>query len=269
MPVSGPQVPPGYFLVCLDEIDSTNAEALRRAAQGTKGPLWIVTQSQNKGRGRRGRTWITAPGNLFTTLLLNWHGPVHILSELSFVAAVACADMLEKQIENSGNQTDVRLKWPNDILLNGAKAGGILIETSGANAREISTAVAIGIGLNVARHPAEVLAYPTTDFTEQGLDLNNMQVFEHLANRFAHYFSLWQNGRGFALIKQRWLEFGPSLGEKLTLKTGKDVVTGGFDGLDRHGGLRLRLGDGSIQTILAGDIVAGSCNTAATEKDRL
>ncbi len=259
---SDPPVPSGYNLVCLDQIDSTNAEALRWAEKGQSKPLWIVAKHQSQGRGRRGRKWITAPGNLFATLLLNWSGPRTVLSELSFVTAVSCADMVENLIENSHCEAQVRLKWPNDILLNGAKAGGILIETSGINTRSI--AIAIGIGLNIVNHPTEALAYPTTDFVHAGLKVTRSEVFENLAMRFDHYFRQWRQTSGFETIKQRWLDFGPSLGQKLKVNTGTGIITGDFAGLDDHGGLLLSLSDGSQQTVLAGDIFA---DLQATVKD--
>lgn len=259
---SDPPVPSGYTLVCLDHIDSTNAEALRRAEKGQSNPLWIIASHQSQGRGRRGRKWITAPGNLFATLLLNWSGCRAVLSELSFVTAVSCVDTVENLIKQSNCDAKVRLKWPNDILLDGAKVGGILIETSAIS--DGSTAVAIGIGINVANHPTESLAYPTTDFAQAGLNFNPSEVFEPLAQRFEHYFTLWQHGTGFETIKQRWLDFGPSAGQQLKVNTGGEVITGDFIALQGHGGLQLRLSDGSQQTILAGDIVA---DMQATTKD--
>lgn len=250
-----PQVPPGYSLICLDEIDSTNLEALRQADKGIEGPLWIVARRQSQGRGRRGRNWITSDGNLFATLLLNLPVPANILGELSFVAAVSVAQMLKQRAEKSCCQVAIRLKWPNDILLDDAKAGGILIETSGQGSGEKTASVAIGIGLNVSTHPSETLAYPTTDLAECGLKLNCNDVFEQLAFSFDHCLNLWQHGSGFALIKQRWLEFGPFIGQEIKIDTGVDVVTGAFAGLDRHGGLLLKLRDGSRRLILAGDVV--------------
>ncbi len=252
----GYQVPAGYSVTCFNEIDSTNAEALRQADEGRNGPLWIVAKHQLQGRGRRGRTWITAPGNLFATLLLNWPGPASILSQLSFVAAVATADMLKQLLEKSGCPAEVSLKWPNDILLEKAKVGGILIETSGVNTATKSTAVAIGIGMNVASHPEETLAYPTTDFSEHGLIIKSDDVFEQLAESFDRTFKIWQSDDGFASIKQRWLDYGPTVGQELKVNTGVEVITGAFAGLDEHAGLQIHLPDGSLQIVLAGDIIA-------------
>lgn len=252
------QVPENYSLVRFDEIDSTNAEALRQAEAGQNGPLWIVAKSQTQGRGRRGRKWITQPGNLFATLLLNWSGPTRRLSDLSFVAAIACADSLKKIVQNSAVKSQVRLKWPNDILLDDSKIGGILIETLNVDPKAKTTAVAIGIGINVAGHPAETLAYPTTDLAEKGIHIDAEKVFEILAQNFDDSFDMWQGGNQFAAIKQCWLEFGPSKGQKLQINTGTEVISGGFHGLDATGGLQIRKPDGVVQTILVGDILAPS-----------
>ncbi len=250
------KVPPGYSLSSFEEIDSTNLEALRRADNGIEGPLWIVAERQTRGRGRRGRDWITSQGNLFATLLLTQQGPAGVMSGLSFVAAVAVANMIEQLVIQAKSPTQVRLKWPNDILLDNAKAGGILIETSGASSMQDAYAVAIGIGLNISAHPTQTLAYPTTDFAECGIKLNRNDVFEQLALSFDHCLSLWQHGAGFASIKQRWLEFGPSVGQELKVDTGVEVITGAFVGLQQHGELVLQLANGSQQVIVAGDITA-------------
>ncbi len=263
------QVPPGYSVSCFKEIDSTNLEALRLAGKGTEGPLWVVAERQTQGRGRRGRNWITADGNLFATLLLTGQGPARVISGLSFVAAVAVAHMIEQMVAQAGSTAQIGLKWPNDILLNNGKAGGILIETSGSILRQDAHAVAIGIGLNVSSHPTEALAYPTTDFSECGIDMTCRDVFEQLTVSFDHYLNLWQHGAGFAVIKQRWLEFGPSVGQELKIDTGVDVITGAFMGLDQHGELILQLSDGRQQVIVAGDITESTSDPKLPTRDSL
>ncbi len=263
------QVPPGYSLSCFKEIDSTNLEALRLADKGIEGPLWVVAERQTQGRGRRGRSWVTSDGNLFATLLLTGQGPAGVMSGLSFVAAVAVAHMIEQMVAQAGSTAQIRLKWPNDILLNNAKAGGILIETSGAGSRQGAYAVAIGVGLNVRSHPTETLSYPTTDLAEYGLELTCNDVFELLAVNFDHYLNLWQHGAGFASIKQRWLEFGPSVGQELKIDTGVDVITGAFMGLDQHGELILQLPDGKQQVIVAGDVTENGPDPKLPTQDSL
>lgn len=243
------------MLEWFEEIDSTNAHALRVAKSCARQPLWVVAAVQHQGRGRRGRTWIGEPGNLFASLLLSWQETSPNLSDLSFVAAVACADMLDGLVRQYDSAAKTGLKWPNDVLINGEKVGGILLETSGSGGPGKPLSVAIGIGLNVAHHPSQKLNYPTTDFATHGISIEASLVFEQLAKTLDKYLSLWQGGSRFDLIKQCWLDFGPAIGQALTIDTGRDVVSGGFAGLDEHGGLQIRLSDGSLQTMLAGDVI--------------
>ena len=145
-----------------DEIDSTNAEALRLLRQGEPGPLWITADRQSAGRGRRGRKWISVPGNLHASLLLTDPGPVEDWPQLAFVAALAVHDAVVEVAP--AIRPMLELKWPNDVLLSGAKFAGILIEGEG---REEEGAVVIGIGINCAAHPAGA-AFPATDLTAVG-----------------------------------------------------------------------------------------------------
>src|ERR1700693_1272768 len=147
----------GVRLLAHDEIDSTNAQALRLMRQGERGPLWITAERQSAGRGRRGREWISGPGNLHASLLLTDPGPVRQWPQLSFVAALAVHDAVVEVAPEI--RPLLELKLPNDLLRSGAKFGGVLIEGEG---REEEGAVAIGIGLNCAAHPADA-AFPATD----------------------------------------------------------------------------------------------------------
>src|ERR1700680_1561156 len=161
----------GVRLLAHDEIDSTNAEALRLLRQGEPGPLWITAQSQSAGRGRRGRKWLSAPGNLHASLLLTDPGPVEDWPQLSFVAALAVHDAVVEVAPEIRPQLE--LKWPNDLLLSGAKFAGILIEGEG---REEEGAVAIGIGVNCTAHPAGT-AYPATNLLAAGARVSADALF--------------------------------------------------------------------------------------------
>src|SRR3981081_1423437 len=147
----------GVRLLAHAEIDSTNAEALRQKRQGQHGPLWITAETQSAGRGRRGRKWISVPGNLHASLLLTNPGPVDDWPQLSFVSAVEVHDAVVEVAAEI--RPMLELKWPNDLLLAGAKFAGILIEGEG---REEEGAVTIGVGVNCAAHPAGT-AFPATD----------------------------------------------------------------------------------------------------------
>src|SRR6267142_150725 len=115
----------GARLLAYDEIDSTNAEALRLMRQGEQGPLWITAERQTAGRGRRGRSWISLPGNLHASLLLTDPGPAEHWPQISFVGALAVHDAVVELAPEI--RPMLELKWPNDLLLAGAKFARILI----------------------------------------------------------------------------------------------------------------------------------------------
>jgi BirA family biotin operon repressor/biotin-[acetyl-CoA-carboxylase] ligase len=135
----------GVRLVAHEVLGSTNAEALSLARQGERGPLWVVADRQTAGRGRRGRTWISQPGNLYASLLLTASAPPEHWPELSFVAALAAHDAVVEVAPDL--KPRLAIKWPNDLVLAGAKFAGILIEGENGG-------VAIGIGINCPGHPA-------------------------------------------------------------------------------------------------------------------
>src|SRR5947209_11937916 len=149
----------GVRLIAHEVLGSTNAEALNLARQGERGPLWVTARRQSAGRGRRGRAWISPPGNLYATLLLTAPAPGERWPQLSFVAALAVHDALVEVASDC--RPLMAIKWPNDLLLAGAKFAGVLIEGEGDGA------VAVGIGVNCARHPADT-DYPATDLAAAG-----------------------------------------------------------------------------------------------------
>src|SRR5215813_8228038 len=138
----------GVGLIACDMIASTNSEALAYARAGEQGPLWITARAQTAGRGRRGRTWVSEPGNLYGTLLLTDPAPPERAAQLSFVAALATHDAVSACAPALGGR--LTFKWPNDVLLDGAKLAGILIEAEGTR----PLLVAVGIGVNCRHHPA-------------------------------------------------------------------------------------------------------------------
>ena len=182
------------------------AEAWRRAADVATGALWIVAQAQTAGRGRRGRAWVSEPGNLYATLLLRDAGTTSRLGELSFIAALALHGAVEKATSASqGRSLGARLtlKWPNDLLLDGAKLAGVLIE---AESRGASSAVAIGVGVNCAHSPEA--DYPVTSLAAQGLDVPPEAVMTALAGEMKRWLGLWDRGAGFEAVRAAWLERG-------------------------------------------------------------
>jgi BirA family transcriptional regulator, biotin operon repressor / biotin---[acetyl-CoA-carboxylase] ligase len=240
----------GVRLLAYDEIDSTNAEALRLKRQGERGPLWITAQRQSAGRGRRGRTWVSVPGNLHASLLLTDPGPAECWPQLAFVAALAVHDAVVELA--SEIRPLMGLKWPNDLLLSGAKFAGILIEGEGA---EEAGAVAIGIGINCASHPADT-GYPATDLSAAGARVTVAALFAALSVKMLGRLAQWNRGNGFATIRADWLARATGLGENIRVALADRELAGRFEGLDDAGCMVLITPDGAETVVAAGDVLS-------------
>jgi BirA family biotin operon repressor/biotin-[acetyl-CoA-carboxylase] ligase len=238
----------GIRLFAHDILGSTNSEALAQSRQGDKGPLWVVAREQNAGRGRRGREWVSAPGNLYATLLLADPAPAEAAPQLAFVtglavhdAIVVCADELAEGLA---------LKWPNDVLYANKKLAGILIESEMSAGK---LAVAVGIGVNCARHPAQA-SFPATDLVEAGKNVSPESLLYALSRTMMRRLAQWNRGAGFAAIRADWLTCATGIGREITVRLPGHDLDGYFEGLDDSGQLLLRLADGKLQTITAGDV---------------
>ncbi len=234
----------GVRLVAHEVLGSTNAEALRLARQGECGPLWVVADRQTAGRGRRGRSWISQPGNLYASLLLTESAPPEHWPELSFVAALAAHDAVVEVA--SDLKPRLAIKWPNDLVLAGAKFAGILIE--GENG-----AVAVGIGVNCADHPAG-MDYPATDLAAAGAPVSPAALFGALSVKMIGRIAQWNGGEGFSTIRTDWLARAAGLGEEVRVRLADRDLTGRFEAIDPAGSLVLRLPTGKTTTIAAGDV---------------
>jgi BirA family biotin operon repressor/biotin-[acetyl-CoA-carboxylase] ligase len=233
--------------VAHDVLGSTNAEALALARQGQHGPLWVTAERQNAGRGRRGRAWKSPPGNLYASLLLSAPGAPEHWPQLSFVAALAVHDAV---VEVAAHVAPfLAIKWPNDLLLAGAKFAGILIEGEGGE----TPALVIGIGVNCANHPVDV-EYPATDLAAAGAAVPPPALFAALARTMQGRLAQWDWGGGFSAIRRDWLARAAGIGETVRVRLAQREVTGRFEALDESGGLLLRLPDGNTTTIAAGDV---------------
>jgi len=234
-----------------DEIDSTNAEARRRAEAGQGGPVWITAAVQTAGRGRRGRAWSTNRGNLAATLLTLTDRPPAEAAQLSFVAALAACDLADTCLGAGA----ARLKWPNDVLVHGRKAVGILVE-SGARA-DGRLWLAVGIGVNLASAPQHVErpAAALGDFMN-GPAPEPRAALEVMAAAFERWRRAWE-AEGFAPIAEGWTKRALGLGERCVARLPNMTLEGIAEGVDGDGALRLRLDDGSLERITAGDVFFG------------
>jgi BirA family biotin operon repressor/biotin-[acetyl-CoA-carboxylase] ligase len=234
----------GVRLVAHDTIGSTNAEALRLARDGERGPLWVTAKRQTAGRGRRGRAGVSEPGNLYASLLLSDPSPPERFPELSFVAALALHDAIGGRIP--GLASRLVLKWPNDLLIDRNKFAGILIEGEGAS-------VAIGIGVNCVHHPDHTDT-PATDLATAGVRTSPESLFGPLTAAMTSRLAQWNRGAGFAATRADWLNRAAGVGKPVQVKSGEAELSGHFESIDDTGRLVLRLADGTMQTVAAGDV---------------
>lgn len=234
-------------ILFFDDIDSTNLEARRLAEAGQEGPLWITALRQHAGRGRRGRAWETGEGNLAATHLFATSLPPAQAAQVSFVAALAVADLIDAfSLERAS------LKWPNDPLIAGRKAAGILVESGALGEGRIW--LAVGCGVNLARPPAES-AYPATALAEH-MDApppTPTEAVAILASAMESWRNLWV-ASGFAPIADAWTRRAHGLGGSCVARLTSETVEGVAEGLDPDGALRLRLPGGEIRRITAGDV---------------
>lgn len=231
-----------------DEIDSTNAEARRRVEAGEGGPLWITAGRQTAGRGRRGRSWESPSGNLSATLLMLTDKPPVEAAQVSFLAALAVCDLAREFVEPKA----VRLKWPNDVLILGRKAAGILVESGRAPDGRLW--LAIGMGVNLAHSPLAA-DRPATAFAEHMSrpPPQPRAAVEILAAAFDKWLEAWTRG-GFTPIAEAWTLRAFGLGEACIARLPNETVAGVAEGLDVDGALRLRLPDQTLRRITAGDV---------------
>ena len=229
--------PQGVGRRVLAEVDSTNAEAARLAPQLT-GPEWILALTQTAARGRRGRAWGNPPGNFAATLVMRPTESPEQVALRSFVASLALFDAL---VAATGRADGLRLKWPNDVLLNGGKLAGILLESAGS-ATGLSH-FAIGIGVNLAQAPGADAVEPgalrpVSLLSETGVEMTPEAFLDLLAPAYARYEAQFTT-YGFGPIRAAWLDRAAKLGEVITARTARDSLTGTFDTVDAAGNLVL------------------------------
>ena len=235
----------------LAEVDSTNSEAAR-LAPGLTRPTWIMARRQTAARGRRGRAWVSPEGNFAATLLLRPQGDPAGAALRSFVAALALADALAMVC---GPRARITLKWPNDVLLNGGKVAGILLESAGQGAK--ITHLMIGIGVNLRSAPApEVLEpgamAPVSVLGETGLIVTADELLDCLGPAFARYEDQLVTF-GFAPIRAAWLARAARLGQPITARTMTEAIEGVFETLGEDGALILATAGGR-RTLPAADV---------------
>ncbi|TIM34979.1 MAG: biotin--[acetyl-CoA-carboxylase] ligase [Mesorhizobium sp.] len=258
----------GFRLEAHDTVGSTNALALDRARAGDPGKLWVVSKKQESGRGRRGRVWATPEGNLAATLLVVTNAELRLAATLGFVAGLALADALDAVPKGriaigldggSDGKNRFELKWPNDVLASGAKLAGILLESAILEGDRF--AVAVGIGVNVVAYPKD-LPYPATSLGALGAACDAETLFLALSDAWSENARLWNDGRGLAAVRRRWLARAAGLGGQVAVRIDGNVVRGTFETIDEDCRFVIRDDEGSVLTIAAGDVHFGAVASA-------
>jgi len=245
-----PSLPPAYRLVALEQVDSTNSEAKRRAEAGAEDGTLIWARSQTAGYGRQGRDWASAPGNLFLSLIVRPDCPLPAAAQFSFVTAVALGDAFGSV---APPLIEVTYKWPNDVLLNDRKAAGILLESKGDAAQNLEWLV-IGVGANISSFPPDT-RLPATSLHFEGCpaSVSAVDLLEAFARHTLSWINVWLED-GFAPVRQAWLRHAQGLGEQIEVRLPKESLHGTFSDLDADGALLLTLADGETRRIAAGEV---------------
>lgn len=231
-----------------DSVDSTQDLLKDRALSGAPEGTVVQGLEQLKGRGRHGNTWISPKGNLYLSILLRPECPAQVTGQLAFVVALAVGDAVGSFL-TQGEQDSIRLKWPNDILYNGLKISGILLETNINNAS--IDAVYVGVGVNVERPPEGHIGL--SDIAGGTVSVDECRAV--LLDNLARWYGVWRQ-KGFAPVREAWLKQAHGIGQPVRARMPRGEEHGIFEGIDGYGALILKQGD-EIKTIQAAEIHFG------------
>lgn len=221
---------------------------MRLAHTGHSGDVWVVADEQTGGRGRNGRVWASPSGNLHASLLLINPAPISRSPELGFVAGVALATTLRETLDGDER---LKIKWPNDMMYDGTKLSGLMLE--GAQLQNGRFACVIGIGVNCTT-AASGLAYATTSLSDiVARPVIAADIFSRLAANMNHWLARYDQGRNFAHVRTCWLQMAAGLNQPIVIANGERHITGTFATIDAIGRLILTTPDGP-QTVAAGDV---------------
>lgn len=235
-------------------VTSTNALLLDAADADVPGNVWLSADEQTAGRGRRGRVWSSPRNNLYASVLIVEAVANADMATLPLMCAVAARDAIAACLPET-RRDDVRIKWPNDILIDARKCAGLLLESR--RLPDGRLAIVAGFGVNVGDHPDDT-PYPATSMAAQGSNAEPMAVFEALAGSFAHWLDIWRGADGIARTREQWLRHCHGLGERITVRLLHEEKQGVFVTIDADGFLVLEADNGTKDRIAAGDVFFAS-----------
>lgn len=245
----GASMPDGVGAFFFERCDSTNERATAFARDGVQGPLWVIAGEQGQGRGRRGRQWTSKPGNLYASLLFRPPLKPQDLVALPYISALAVRDTF---LGLGASGAEVRCKWPNDVLIKGRKASGILIESCATHGGVLDYVI-IGIGMNLIHFPEDAAFDATSLRAETGREVSVRDAITGLASVIYARINAW-NVADFEPVAAEWTNHSWGLGEAREIRTHDQTFHAVLEGLASDGGLIARLDDGSEKRLYAGDI---------------
>ena len=246
-PLTGDAI--GFRHIHFPTIGSTNTYLIEEFSNGEPGGLWATSDVQTAGKGSRGRNWTSDVGNLYASLILENPSPISAFGQLSFVAALAARKAIQSFAEDA--QATIMLKWPNDVILNNGKCGGILLEGGTLMSRNYVT---IGMGLNCNYYPSDTV-FPATSMSREGLEVEPSALFPKLANAMACKIAVWDRGAGFEKIRSEWLEYAYGLGEDAEVEVPtRGKLKGQFASIDEQGYMLLKMQTGNEEKISVADV---------------
>jgi BirA family biotin operon repressor/biotin-[acetyl-CoA-carboxylase] ligase len=261
----------GYRLTGFDTVGSTSSEAARAGLAGDVGEAWFAALEQTEGRGRRGRRWQTVRDNLAASLLIIPEVDAALTASLGFVAGVALGRALSDVAPDArlrlgldgadGEGARLALKWPNDVVADGAKLAGILLEAH--RRADGSIAIVTGFGVNVVAAP-EGLPYPATSLKALGIETDAPTVFALLSEHWVDCYALWNRGRGISEVLELWRQAAAGIGTEVAVSRDGEIVRGVFEAIDESGRLLIRAADRRLIPITAGDVHFGATASLRT-----
>jgi BirA family biotin operon repressor/biotin-[acetyl-CoA-carboxylase] ligase len=247
--IAGERLPEGFVLDHRERVGSTNDELAALAAKGAPAGTVLIADEQTRGKGRSGRLWHSPKGNLHASILLRPDCPLARTAELSLVASVALSDAL---IALGPEGLDLTLKWPNDILIDGAKTAGILLESSAGSGGRTAWVI-VGAGVNIGARPTGT-PYPVTSLEAAGFArITPATLVRAFAQSLLAWLERWQTA-GFGEARRLWRNRSHRLGEQVSVRLEREEIGGRFVDLSEHGALILELPDGSRREIAVGDV---------------
>jgi BirA family biotin operon repressor/biotin-[acetyl-CoA-carboxylase] ligase len=247
-----------YSIIFFDELDSTSKEAERFITRGVKGKYLIVASKQTGGFGRSGNEWHSPKGNLYCSIVFDHNNDPASLSQLSFLTSLSCWEVIQDLLYASEPDLfsrSLKIKWPNDLLINEKKFCGILLRSfphMDLLTGELTNYLVMGIGINLNSSPI-INNYPTTSLKEEGIGyISRDEILNKLMEKFNKNYKSWQR-KGFSAIRERWLENAYRVGEEVSINVKGEKISGIFKEIDESGQMIIESVSGILHKIITCD----------------